>query len=788
MSVNKYLDYSGVVYLWDKIKNYVSSSIPIATTKTIGGITTLADDNTRELTKSNVYIDSSGYAYINSSSFLRAVYNSDNGDVYYTNDTLVPRDKNLDERNFNVLISSKNIDERTTIHKEFARSLYSQYTYETNILEEAGYVLSTLNTDSKTLGKKIDKATGSLVDTGGSRTIISKPVTLRKDCLYLLPVRETIGSEKSDIDVFCAELLVEDKEIPINYSYTYSEDGKISTATADYDTSLIYKFTESDEGKIITNTSGKIINNLPTTRIAKKGSYIPLVTTEDIISIYGISTSACNVYSKGSTYYPYFCTETKQAVYSFDSSSFTYSEASHIPVAKYGILNEINKRKANKSTVAKLDTRIQVLENQQTTDMTNAYGIEFDTTVSSPTCTRIGNLSLHATLPVQSKMKGCLLSDTGDVVEYLPSDTWVNSVRDGSSGQVMVEIPEYYRKFETEDTKRRVYISATPIAGFTRVPKMYISAYQATVDRTNLKLASVVNTTAQYRGGNNNASNDDTYKSFLGLPATSISLTNFRTYARNRLSTSYKWNCMTYEAQKTLYWLFVTEYATLNSQSDFNSELTTEGYHQGGLGAGVTNINWNSWSTYNSNFPFIPCGYTDSIGNGTSSVDFSFDTDQVTAYGSEFTTHVPRYRGIENPFGHIWQWTDGVNIRISPTEENGGDNLSKAFVCNDPSKFSSTSYDGYTYIGDLHRSNGWCKEIIFGEGGEILPATVGGGSTNYFCDYFYTSIPATETLRGLLFGGYANHGSSAGFLCASSNHVLSHSYSTVDSRLCFLTE
>ncbi|EKC77108.1 hypothetical protein LEA_04345 [human gut metagenome] len=116
---------------------------------------------------------------------------------------------------------------------------------------------------------------------------------------------------------------------------------------------------------------------------------------------------------------------------------------------------------------------------------------------------------------------------------------------------------------------------------------------------------------------------------------------------------------------------------------------------------------------------------------------------------------VPRYRGVENPFGHVWQWTDGINIRISPTEENGGDGLSKVFVCTDPAKFSDSGYDGYAHVGNEARAEGYVKEVIFGEGGEIMPSVVGGGSSTYFCDYHYTNIPTAEALRGVLFGGRA---------------------------------
>ena len=414
-----------------------------------------------------------------------------------------------------------------------------------------------------------------------------------------------------------------------------------------------------------------------------------------------------------------------------------------------------------------------------------SYGIEFDVTVSSPSCTRVGSTDLHKSLPIQSRMRGCLLDDDGKVVEYLDPTDWTGNVRDGSRGQVMVEIPQHYRKCETDGNKRRVLLSELPLPGYEVVPLMYVSAYQATVQRSTNKLCSVVNTDADYRGGNNNSDNDAKYNTLLGRPATSLSRTNFRAYARKRKADSTEWNCMTYDAQKALYWLFVVEYATLNSQADYDSQLTAEGFRQGGLGAGVTTISWSDWNTFNGYYPFVPCGLTDSLGNRTGVVEYTINNEAESSPITK-TFQVPRYRGIENPFGHIFQWTDGVNVRISPDTDNGGDGLSKVFVCHDPAKFNDSNYDGYSHVGNEARTEGYVKEVIFGVGGEIVPKTVGGGSTTYFCDYHYTNIPTTETLRGLLFGGDANGGAHAGLACANSGYAPSGSTARIGSRLCFI--
>ena len=411
------------------------------------------------------------------------------------------------------------------------------------------------------------------------------------------------------------------------------------------------------------------------------------------------------------------------------------------------------------------------------------YGIEFDVTVSSPDCTRIGNTNLHRDLPVHSLMKGCLLADDGSVVKYLDHENWTSETRDGSLGQVMVEVPEHYIKFETDGNKRRVKLSITPIAGYKKINKYYVSAYKASLQRSTSKLASVVNMDEDYRGGNNNTAWDGTYRTLLGKPATAISRTNFRTYARNRNLDSDEWNCMVYTVQKDLYWLFAIEYATLNTQKAYNASKDSNGYAQGGLGNGVTTLSDSNWGSFNGYYPLVPCGVTDSLGNRTGIVQHAIANDDSSI---THTFDVPRYRGIESPFGDIWQWTDGINVRISPTSDNGGDDLSMVYICEDPSKFNDNNYEGYTYVGNEARSNGYVKEVIFEEGGEIMPSVVGGGSTTYFCDYHYTNIPTTEALRGVLFGGSANNGASAGFVFASSAGAPSASDASIGSRLCFI--
>lgn len=412
------------------------------------------------------------------------------------------------------------------------------------------------------------------------------------------------------------------------------------------------------------------------------------------------------------------------------------------------------------------------------------YGIEWDTTVSNPVPTRIGKAELHAELPVQSLIRRCVLKTDGTVNYYLNAndstkrDNGAAANLSGADGQVMVELPECYARFEMDGTKRRALISTQELPGFHKWNKAYISAYEATVQRSTNTLMSVVNMDADYRGGGNNADWDGTYRSLLGRPATNISLTNFRSYARKGRST--EWNCNVYQLHKELWWFFAIEYCNFNSQAEYNAALDSNGYHQGGLGAGVTQI--PDWNGYNGYMPFVPCGTTNSLGNRTGVVTYNaMKADGTTVH---YAAPVPSYRGVENPFGHIWKWTDGCLCNIQ-SEAAGG--VSMFYVCDNPANFASSISANYDYRGDLPRSNGYVKEIILGEYGEIMPLSIGAGSTTYFCDNFYTDIPGSgSATRGVLFGGSAYSGANAGFVSAYTYNTPTNTNAFFGSRLCFI--
>lgn len=420
------------------------------------------------------------------------------------------------------------------------------------------------------------------------------------------------------------------------------------------------------------------------------------------------------------------------------------------------------------------------------------YGVEINEANSSPDVTRIasdmnarGGQYLHAVLPVHAQIKACLLKADGTVNYYLDPTDWSKkedgsaSNLDGSDGNVMMEYPKYYRK--VDNPSAGVYqhkISLTALDGFTEVPKFYLGAYKASANRTApLRLWSVVNTTAEYRGGNNNAALDAAANTQLGKPVTYIRLTNeARPWARNIVSGEYKWNVITHKHSMLLYELFIIEYATLNSQKAFNATLTAQGYKQGGLGNGVTIVDTAAWNTFNRYYPLIPCGTSNSLASGTGEVDYT-----VPSFGhASGAVKVNRYRGIENPFGDIWEWCDGASIF---NERAGG--VSKFYTCDNPANFTDETATNYDYRANLPTASTYPTTMHHDEKGVFIPKGSSGDAATYWCDFYYTG-GLVNAWRALLRGGNANALSDAGFVYLHTTNAATSRAASLGVRLCYL--
>lgn len=404
-----------------------------------------------------------------------------------------------------------------------------------------------------------------------------------------------------------------------------------------------------------------------------------------------------------------------------------------------------------------------------------AYGVEWDTASSSPDGVRVGNMQLHRELPVQSKMRRCEVDRLGAVTAAS-----VSGMVQRLDGSIMTEIPEHWYKLYTNGTKFRMMLSEIPLPGYNHIDKFYISTYEACISRSEGKLWSENlyaysdgnSSLNNLRGGDNTSDWDGTYRSLLGRPVTNLTRDQFRQAARKRGS---GWEMYTYNAHKILFWLFAVEYATLDSQKPFNAQKDANGFAQGGLGPGPTQM--TDWTNFNNANPLIPCGYTNEFGNGSGEKAYVVKN---ASGGTHATLMANRYRGIENPFGHIWKYTDGANIQVT----TGDAGLSILWTTDDPSNFSDTSYTGYDKKGNICRTDGYAKKMLLGEDGDIVATEVGGSSSTYWCDYYYTYTSANR-MQTVLVGGSADIGQNSGLAYINTHDASSAAAKYFGSRLCF---
>lgn len=413
------------------------------------------------------------------------------------------------------------------------------------------------------------------------------------------------------------------------------------------------------------------------------------------------------------------------------------------------------------------------------------YGVKGDFTSSDYLLERVGNLDLHRTLPIQNKLRRFVENTDGSVKYYLhqndsrKKDSGATATIDSTDGNVMLEVPKYYFRFEVSGTQWIYAISEYPLPGFVEMPRLAIAPWYSTVDLdTNTAVSGcwltwngdeiarddngyivLSDNASQFRGGagTGDAAKDGTYNSQLGMPRTSINKATVRPYCKNGTHIG------AYNAYNRIGWLQRIEYASLHCQDTYNETLTDDGFRQGGLG-NSTSVNGTEWNTWGGYKPFIPCGVTATLGNNTGRVAYTIKGWT----GGDKTVQVASYRGLETPFEYLIMLADDVLVYHSPTEAK-----STAYVCDDPTKFtspadSSTSVpDGYVAIAELPRNDGYQLTFkVSTTKGFTFPDAVGGAATKGLCDYFYTPVdddtPGTGWY-GALFSGYAYYGAAAGF-------------------------
>ena len=399
------------------------------------------------------------------------------------------------------------------------------------------------------------------------------------------------------------------------------------------------------------------------------------------------------------------------------------------------------------------------------------YGVSWSETSSNPDCTRIGNMDMHRTLPIQSMMKPFDITNIEDTVSeiILPIDdqfqktSYANatniqwSIVSRDSDNIMIRIPEFWYTDDYVPGTKTHNLKLCPHAkpGWYHHKEAYVSAYE--VYKSSDKLVSV-------KGQ---------------LPTVNFNRTNGRTWARaNGFDGEAKWNLYTYEEHRAICHLFLVEYATRNSQKAVNTELTPEGFRQGGLGSGCT----TGTATINGaqTWSFMPTGSSDSLGSGSGEVTVTIQqTDQSGSNTSTITRKCNRYRGIENPFGHVWKHTDDVISVYS----NGYRTWYKSVK---PDQFTTNKNASYKSLcASTMVSSGYKTEIKATPTCDFFAVSVSGGSeTTYWCDYNWDNTDTSE--HCLLISGHSDNGGGAGLFGLNSVIGVGLSFACIGSRLTYL--
>ena len=280
-----------------------------------------------------------------------------------------------------------------------------------------------------------------------------------------------------------------------------------------------------------------------------------------------------------------------------------------------------------------------------------------------------------------------------------------------SSNDVMVYIPEFYYKVvnDASSSKRYFYIADKATTGFEKHPG-----------------------SGRYVGRYNTISGN--YSRTGSSPYVNMSRATARSKARDKGN---KWALYDYVSWCAVWLLYLIEYADWNSQSK--------------IGRG--------WVDNHSSA--ISCGGTDSMVYHTG-----------RASGSDGSTAV-QYRHIENPWGNVYEWIDGVNF-----------NSGTVYICTDISKYADDTTTNYTNIGTKAQSNGYISATGYSSTSpwSFYPTSTSGSETTYIPD----AANYNSGWRVLSVGGFWNYGSYAGLFDFAANDGSGLSGSSIGARLLFV--
>lgn len=408
-----------------------------------------------------------------------------------------------------------------------------------------------------------------------------------------------------------------------------------------------------------------------------------------------------------------------------------------------------------------------------TLDAPDWYGVSWSETSSNPDCTRIGNMDMHRSLPIQSMMKPFVITNYRhqSPENILPiDDNFSKSFYSTESNtqwevvfsldaDIMIRIPEFWYTDEYVPSSKTHNLKICPHAkpGWYHHKEAYVGAYElCETSPSSGKVCSA--------------------KGLIPLVGRTREVLR-KAVRANGFDGEAKWNLYTYEEHRAICHLFLVEYATRNSQKAVNTQLTPEGFRQGGLGSGCT----TGTATINGaqTWSFIPTGSSDSLGSGSGEVTVTIQqTDSSGHNTSTITRKCNRYRGIENPFGHVWKHTDDV-ISIY------GGGYRTWYKSIKPEQFANNKNTSYKPLTTATVVTGYKTEIRATPTCDFFAAACTNGSeSTYWCDYNWDNTDTSE--HCLLIGGRSDNGGWAGLFSLYSSNGVGDSGATIGSRLTYL--
>ena len=332
---------------------------------------------------------------------------------------------------------------------------------------------------------------------------------------------------------------------------------------------------------------------------------------------------------------------------------------------------------------------------------------------------------------------------------------------DGSDGQVMVQIPKFYYKQDLTGTTKNWWISKYQLNGFALHPAFwkdgkevdyrYMSAFEGSMfdASSNAMTASGSIATQMYAAGDKLCSVANQWAK------TNETRTSYRSMAKNRGT---EFRQMDYYLLSAVQLLYLIEYANFNSQSM--------------IGAGRTNLSGGGWS---ADSYIGRTGFSVKDGNNTNSV-------QVGG-ASGFMTDYMTYRGIENFYGDVWKFIDGITW---DSTLNNTTSPIPIYVSNNSAYFADTGSVNMqllvnaTNIGATNEAYESNVENCTG----FIPSAVGASSTTKLTDYYWQYSSNGNGWRAPFFGAASVNGSGSGVFALGANFTWSFIYVRVSARLC----